>query len=89
MKSLHRPRPLELPKLTEQEVSAIKAAYNAEPLALETIMKKLCGIGGISLDSDPIVMAAYEGKRIVATQLLYLINEPFDKIFKPKKEPKK
>lgn len=94
MKSLSRTRPLELPKLEQREVWAIKALYKGEAskdqqiLAIETILKKFCYLGGITLDTDSAAMCAMEGKRIAATQILYIITEPFDKLFKTKKETK-
>lgn len=94
MKALHRNRPLELPDLDEKEVMALKAVYKGQGSAedqtfvLETIIKKFCNIGGISFDIDPHVTSLNEGKRVVGTQMLFLINEPMNKLFKPKKEPK-
>ena len=89
MAKLQRQKALELPSLTKEEVVAIKCMNNGtandiqQKIAIDTIRKKLCMIGGLEFDTDERISAFNGGKRFVGLQLNYLIAEPIDKIFKP------
>ncbi len=74
--------------LEDHDIALIKALYKGtasadeQRAAFNCIITKICKIGGVSLNSDPILMAGNEGMRMVAAHLLKIATEPYDKLMK-------
>ena len=80
-RAVHNLSPLSIPPLTKHDVIAIKNLNRGEAdaaqqiHAMDVILKKLCNIGGISFDEhNPRLTDLREGKKLIATQLLAIIQ---------------
>lgn len=93
-KGLKRQPALALPELTREEIISIKCLYLGtandiqQKLAISTVMKKFCMMGGLEFDVDERVSAFNGGKRLVGLQLLHIIDTPYDKLVTSKGDTK-
>lgn len=93
-KGLKRQPALALPDLTREEIISLKCLYSGtandiqQKMAIDSIMTKMCAMGGLEFDVDERVSVFNGGKRFVGLQLLHIINTPFDKLVTPKGETK-
>lgn len=72
--------------LDEIDISYIKALIKGaatpeqQRAVFNCIVTKICKIGAISFNSDPLVMAFNEGQRMVGSHLLHIAAQPYDKL---------
>lgn len=76
--------------LEDNEINLIKSLHRGtasgeqQKQAFAVIIQKICKIGSVSFNSDPIIMAFNEGMRMVGSHLLEIASQPYDKLIKEK-----